>query len=344
MNGGPVKPYVAITHPVHAEVVELLSQSCAVIVNDSRATWSRHELLEKAEHADALMVFMPDVIDEEFLRHCPKLKIIAAALKGFDNFDVQAMSRRGIWFTIVPDLLTVPTAELAVTLLLGLTRRVLDGDRFVRGGNFTGWRPELYGTGLTGRMLGIVGMGAVGRAIAQRLAGFDVKIVYHDPYRLKPDEELEWGLAKVSLHQLLDQSDFIILAAPLLDGTFHLINDVTLAAMKPGSYLVNIGRGSVVDEGAVARALESGKLAGYAADVFELEDLQRQDHPESIPQTLLDKPSQTLFTPHLGSAVDEVRRQIELRAARNILQALRGEVPDDAVNQPMHARPVAGRA
>ena len=337
MNGIPVKPCVTITHGIHTEVVERLSQSCAVIVNDSRASWSRRELLEKGEHADALMVFMPDVIDEEFLRHCPKLKIIAAALKGFDNFDVQAMSRRGIWFTIVPDLLTVPTAELAVTLLLGLTRRVLLGDCFVRSGNFIGWRPELYGTGLSGRTLGIVGMGAVGRAIARCLAGFDVKIVYHDPYRLKPDEELEWGLAGVSLRELLEQSDFIILAAPLLDGTFHLINDATLAAMKRGSYLVNIGRGSVVDEDAVARALASGKLAGYAADVFELEDLQRQDRPRSIPQALLDNPAQTLFTPHLGSAVDEVRRQIELRAARNILQVLSGEVPDDAINEPIHS-------
>ena len=336
-----MKSCVTITHLIHAEIVELLRQTCAVIVNDSRVTWSRQELLEKAQRADALMVFMPDVIDEEFLRRCPKLKIIAAALKGYDNFDVQAMSRRGIWFTIVPDLLTVPTAELAVTLLLGLTRRVLDGDRFVRSGNFTGWRPELYGTGLTGRVLGLEGMGAVGRAVAQRLIGFDVKIVYHDPYRSKPDDELDWGPSVVSLRQLWEQSDFIILAAPLLDGTFHLINDVTLAAMKPGSYLVNIGRGSVVDEGAVARALDSGKLAGYAADVFELEDLQRQDRPKSIPQTLLDNPSQTLFTPHLGSAVDEVRHQIELRAARNILQALRGEVPDDAVNEPMHAGPNA---
>jgi phosphonate dehydrogenase len=338
-----MKPQVVITHPVHAEVSALLTNSCALTVNCSRAAWSRAELLDKSQRADALLVFMPDVIDEEFLRHCPKLRIIAAALKGFDNFDVQAMTRRGIWFTIVPDLLTVPTAELAITLLLGLTRRVLEGDRFVRSGNFTGWRPELYGTGLSGHTLGIVGMGAVGETIARRLAGFEVKIVYHDPYRLKPERELVSNLTGVSLEELLQQSDFVILAAPLLDGTFHLINDATLATMKPGSYLVNIGRGSVVDEAAVARALASAKLAGYAADVFELEDLQRQDHPESIPQALLGNQARTLFTPHLGSAVDAVRRQIELRAAHNILQALRGEVPDDAINQPLRAQPIAER-
>jgi phosphonate dehydrogenase len=337
MSGGSVKLRVTVSHAVHREVVELLSQSCTVIANDRRTTWSHQELLEKAQHADALMVFMPDLIDEEFLRHCPNLKIVAAALKGFDNFDVEAMSRRGIWFTIVPDLLTAPTAELAVTLLLGLTRRVLDGDRFVRSGNFTGWRPELYGAGLSGRIVGIVGMGAVGRTIAERLVGFDVKIVYHDRHRLEPNEEVARGWVGLTLEQLLKQSDCVILAAPLLDSTLHLINDATLAVMKPNSYLVNVGRGSVVDETAVARALESGKLAGYAADVFEMEDLQRQDCPKSIPQTLLDNRNQTLFTPHLGSAVDEVRRQIELRAAHNILQALRGEIPADAVNKPKSA-------
>jgi phosphonate dehydrogenase len=332
-----VKPCVTVTHLVHRDAVELLSRSCTVIVNDRRTTWPHLELLEKAKQADALMVFMPDLIDEEFLRHCPKLKTVAAALKGFDNFDVEAMSRRGIWFTIVPDLLTVPTAELAITLLLGLTRRVLDGDRFMRSGNFTGWRPELYGAGLSGRVVGIVGMGAVGRTVAQRLVGFDVKIVYHDHHRLEPNEEVAKGWIGLTLEQLLKQSDYVILAAPLLHGTFHMINDATLTIMKANSYLVNVGRGSVVDEAAVARALQSGKLAGYAADVFEMEDLQRRDCPKSIPQSLLDNRGQTLLTPHLGSAVDEVRRQIELRAARNILQALRGEVPADAVNKPKSA-------
>ena len=334
-----MKPRIVITHPVHAEVITLLAKDCALTTNCGRAAWQREELLDKSRFADALLVFMPDVIDEEFLRHGPKLRIIAAALKGFDNFDVDAMTRRGIWFSIVPDLLTIPTADLAITLLLGLTRRVLEGDRFVRSGNFTGWRPELYGTGLSGGTVGIVGMGAVGQTIARRLAGFDVKIVYYDPYRLKLEGEVKRSLPGVSLEQLLQQSDFVILAAPLLDSTFHLINEATVATMKPGSYLINIGRGSVVDEAAVARALASAKLAGYAADVFELEDLQRKDRSETIPQWLLDNSNQTLFTPHLGSAVDAVRREIELRAAHNILQALHGDVPDDAVNQPMRTRP-----
>ena len=330
-----MKPRVTITHLVHDEVTQLLSQTCTVVNNDSHATWPRWELVEKAKQADALMVFMPDVINEEFLRHSTRLKVVAAALKGFDNFDVETLSRRGIWFTVVPDLLTAPTAELAITLLLGLTRRVLEGDSFVRSGNFTGWRPELYGAELTGRTLGIVGMGAVGRMIAHRLLGFEVKIVYHDARRFNPNDEHAHGPTWVSFQELLTQSDFVILAVPLQENTFHLINEDTLALMKPGGYLVNIGRGSVVDEHAVARALGSGRLAGYAADVFEIEDLQRPDRPRSIPKALLENPRQTLFTPHLGSAVDDVRRKIELRAARNILQALRGEVPDDAVNEPM---------
>jgi phosphonate dehydrogenase len=335
------RPHVVITHWVHPEVVEFLSERCQVSANPTRKTRLRGEVLRMAKNADALMAFMPDIVDEQFLNACPRLKVVAAALKGYDNFDVPAMTRRGIWFTIVPDLLTAPTAELAVALLLGLTRRVLEGDEFVRGGDFRGWRPELYGADLSERLLGIVGMGAVGRAIALRLAGFGMEIHYYDSRRLRQSEEIDLGLNYLPLDELLSLSDFVILCVPLAANSFHLLNERTLAAMKPGSYLVNIGRGSVVDEQAVARALDSGQLGGYAADVFELEDAGRLNRPDSIPPTLLQNRSKTLFTPHLGSAVADVRRKIELRAALNILEALRGEIPRDAVNRPSRVREIS---
>jgi len=325
------KPLVVITHWVHHEVIRLLSEECQVIPNDTRDTLSREEIVQRCQEAQGLMVFMPDTIDAAFLQACPSLKIVAAALKGYDNFDVEACIRQGVWFTIVPDLLSVPTAELALGLLLGLTRHILPGDRVIRSGEFSGWRPQLYGAGLTGKTLGIVGMGGVGQILAQRLMGFDLKVVYSDPRSLPRDEEKALRLTRYSLPALLTSSDFVVLAVPLNPDTLHLINVHTLESMKPGSFLINPCRGSVVDEQAVAAALSSGQLRGYAADVFEMEDWARADRPRAIPRALLENTNQTLFTPHLGSAVDEVRRDIALEAADNLLRALRGERPRWAV-------------
>lgn len=329
-----MKPKVVLTHWVHPETIAMLESVAEVIPNTTRDTLPRAEVLARAKDADALMVFMPDSIDGGFLDACPKLKIVGAALKGYDNFDVDACTERGVWFSIVPDLLTVPTAELTIGLLLGLTRHLVEGDRRIRGGQFRGWRPELYGTGLSGRRLGIIGMGAVGRAIAKRLSGFDLELVYCDNVALGDEQEQAWGARRVGLDELLEQSDFVVPMLPMTPQTLHLINAGTIARMKPGSHLINACRGSVVDEQAVVDALRRGHLAGYAADVFEMEEWQRADRPHGIPQALLDNPSQTFFTPHLGSAVREVRIEIEHEAARNIIAALAGRQPSGAINRP----------
>lgn len=327
------KPRVVITHWVHPEVIRFLSQECQVIPNDTRETLPQEEILARCQGAQGLMVFLPDAVDDFFLAACPQLQVVAAALKGYDNFDVEACTRRGVWFTIVPDLLAEPAAELALGLLLGLSRKILAGDRLIRSGGFAGWRPRLFGASLTGKTLGLVGMGGVGQALAQRLLGFDLKVVYCDRRPLPLYEERAWGLTRVPLARLLALSDFVVLAVPLNPATFHLINAATLKSMKPGSLLVNMSRGSVVDEEAVALALARGRLEGYAADVFAMEDWARTDHPEGICANLLENPDQTLFTPHLGANVDEVHREAALEAAGNLLQALRGENPRGAVNQ-----------
>ena len=326
------KPKVVLTHWVHPEIIELLREKAEVVANPGRKTLPREVLLERAKDADALMAFMPDCIDEAFLKACPRLKIIAAALKGFDNFDVDACTRHGVWLTIAPDLLTIPTAELTVGLVLGITRNMLEGDRRIRSGQFAGWRPELYGLGLYGRTAGIVGLGLVGRAVAERLKGFGMNLVYSDEISLPPDEEEQLGLTKVTFSGLLDSSDIVIPLLPLTDRTFHLFDRNALARMKKGSYLVNACRGSVVDEMAVVESLEKRHLAGYAADVFEMEDWIRPDRPRSIPKALLENTAQTFFTPHLGSAVDDVRIEIERYCARSILQALDGKIPEGKVN------------
>jgi phosphonate dehydrogenase len=328
-----IRPVVVITHQVHEEVKVLLSATCTVICNVSADRWPREKLVDFAAQATALMVFMPDSVDEDFLARCPQLKIIAAALKGYDNFDIAACTRRGIWFSVVPDLLSVPTAELALGLTLGITRNIASGDRVVRSGSFQGWRPLLYGTGLHGRVVGIVGMGKLGHALARLLAGFDSEVLYADTVALMSEEEKQLRVRRVEMSALLAQSDVVVTLLPLTDSTLHFIDASAISRMKRGSYLVNVGRGSVVDETAVADALDRGHLAGYAADVFEMEDWARQDRPRTIHPRLLGHADRTLFTPHLGSAVDHVRLQIELAAARNILHALNGERPPDAVNE-----------
>lgn len=329
----PSKPRVVVTHWVHPEVIALLESRCEVIANPDRETWARSHLLSLVGDAEAIMVFMPDSIDAAFLEHCPKLKVVGAALKGYDNFDVDACTERGIWFTIVPDLLTVPTAELTIGLMLALGRRLYEGDRLIRDGRFTGWRPQLYGTGLAGCTIGIIGMGAVGQALAQRLASFETRILYSDPVRLPSALEARWHAERVELMELLGESDYIVPMVPLTEASLHLIDAERLRAVKPGALLINACRGSVVDEQAVAEALLANRLGGYAADVFELEEWVRPDRPGEVPEALLTHP-RTLFTPHLGSAVDRVRCEIALQAAHNILQVLAGERPNDAINTP----------
>lgn len=329
-----MKPKVVLTHHVHPEVIELLTQHCQVIANDTYQSLERDEILRRAQNAQAIMTFMPDSVDESFLAACPQLRVIGCALKGYDNYDVDACTRRGVWITNVPDLLTVPTAELTIGLLIGLARNVLAGDRFVRGGQFNGWRPALYGSSLAGRTLGIIGMGAVGQAIAQRLVGYEMRVWYADPVALSVEKERQWHVERKELAALLAESDFVVPMVPYNEETLHLIDENALAQMKAGAYLINTCRGSVVDEQAVARSLASGRLAGYAADVFEMEEWARPDRPSHIPSSLLQNVEHTLFTPHIGSAVDAVRLQIEMEAARNILQALHGEIPHGAINRP----------
>lgn len=227
----------------------------------------------------------------------------------------------------------MPTAELAVALILGLTRQLGPADRYVRSGQFTGWRPQFYGTGLAGAAVGIAGMGQVGQAAASRLRAFGVRILYCDQQPLDTAVAGELAATRLSLAELLAASDIVLAALPLTSGTVRLIGSAALARMRAGAFLVNVGRSSVVDEQAVLAALHAGRLAGYAADVFAMEDWALPGHPAQIPPGLPRHP-RTLFTPHLGSAVDGVRQDMSLAPARQVEQALRGQRPEHAVNDP----------
>ena len=322
------RPVVVVTHRVHPTVARALGRRARVLENASDGALPRGVLRARTRKADAILAFMPDLVDEALLRECPRLRIVAGAFKGGDNLDVEACTRRGIWVSVVPDLLTGPTADLAIALLLALTRRVVEGDRRVRAARTVRWRPVLYGAGLEGSRAGIVGFGAVGRAVARRLHAFGARVSYADPSVRERNGSRRTGLA-----ELLETSDHVVVAVPLRPDTLHLIDAGALARMRPGAHLVNVGRGSVVDEEAVAGALRSRRLAGYAADVFEMEDLSRADRPRRIPAALLALRDRTVFTPHLGSAVAPARLAIERAAAANILDVLAGRPPRDAVNR-----------
>lgn len=306
---------IVVTHPIHTPVLEHLQSVAHVVMNPGPEPWPFDILTNHLSDADAMMAFMPDRMDRALLALAPKLSTIACALKGYDNFDLQACAERGVTVSFVPDLLTEPTAELAVALAIAAARHVVVGDERVRQG-FHGWRPTLYGTGLHQSVVSVVGLGAVGRAILDRLQGFGCQeLLGVDPKNYDNRVKL------VDLQEALERSNFVILAVPLVENTRHLINEESLRVCKPGQILINIGRGSVVDEAAVARQLESGFLGAYAADVFEMEDWLLTDRPRGIHPDLLRSKS-TVFTPHLGSAVARVRLAIEWRAAENLLRAL----------------------
>ena len=327
------KPKVVITHWIHPEVIDYLIPYCELILNQTQETLSRQEVINRSKDAQGLMVFMPDYIDTQFLVACPKLKVSSGALRGYDNFDVKACTKHNIWFTIVPDLLAAPTAELTIGLLLILAGRMLEGDRLIRSGKFKGWKPQLYSTGLSNKILGIIGMGKLGKALVKRLVGFEMDLLYTDIIPLTPQQEKDWKISRTTLEDLLKQSDYVVLMVSLVADTYHLINENTIKLMKPNSFLINPCRGSVVDEKAVAAAIKSGHLAGYAADVFEMEDWAIANRPQTINQGLLTDTNHTFFTPHLGSAVNEVRRDIALEAAKNIVQGLTKQIPQGAINQ-----------
>jgi phosphonate dehydrogenase len=326
----PADVKIVVTSRAFPETLDALRAAGRVVANEDDQPWPRERLLEACRDADAMLAFMPDRVDRAFLDACPRLRIVACALKGFDNFDVAACAERGVWLTIVPDLLTEPTAELTVGLMIGLGRHLLAADATMRAGGFAGWRPVLYGRSIDGSNVGILGGGAVGRAIARRLSGFrcETRVFDREPGAALPDNA-RWA----SLDETVGTADVLVVALPLNAATRHLVDAGLIARMRTGALLVNPGRGSVVDERAVADAIGSGRLGGYAADVFELEDWALPDRPREIDPRLLAARDRTLFTPHLGSAVESVRRRIELDAALNVVEALRGERPHGAIGR-----------
>lgn len=328
------KPLVYYTHKAPPEGSNLLRPFCEVIENENYETPSKEDIILSAKNAYALCCFVPDHIDEKIITSCSQLRIIALFAKGYDNVDVAAATREGIWVTNIPESLTEPMADLTWALLLAVVRRLISADSFVRSGKFVGWsHPSPFlGSSVFGKTLGIIGMGELGKAIACRASGFNMQILYYQRHRIDIDYERKLNLIYVPRDEIFIQSDFICIATPLTNETFHQISTEELSLMKPLAYLINTARGSEVDEEAVAKTLKEKRIAGYAADVFEMEDKQFLTRPSYVNQHLIDQPDCTVLTPHLGTAVMETRIELAKMQAINVLQVLKGEKPFGAVN------------
>ena len=322
---------IIVPNWIEDETLATLRMVGEVISNDSTEPLSFERLKEVCADATALMAFMTEAVDRAFLEACPHLKIVAGALKGFDNIDVTACTDHGVLVTIVPDLLTEPTAELTLGLMIALTRNMRDGDTHMRTGTYAGWRARFYGGTLQGAVVGVIGAGAVGRETLRLLSGFRGTRLYHDVTPLDPTTEKALSARKAALDEIVATSDFVVLAVPLTEATLGMVDAALISRMKPGACLINPARGSLVNEADVASALETGHLGGYAADTYEMEDWARPDRPQHVHPALLAS-EKTVLTPHIGSAVVEVRRAIAASAADSIITTLKGDLPETALN------------
>jgi glyoxylate reductase len=284
----------------------------------------RADLLARVPGKQGLICAISEAIDEELLAAAPGLRVVSNVAVGFNNIDVAAASRRGVVVTNTPDVLTETTADFAWALLMATARRVTEADRYVRDGRWTQWEFQLLlGGDVYGKTLGVVGFGRIGRAMARRALGFNMRVLYQDAVAADPAVERELNATRVDLGRLLRESDFVTLHTPLLPETRHLMNAETLKTMKPTAYLVNASRGPVVDEAALARALAEGWIAGAGLDVFE-------DEPR-VHAALLGR-SDVVVAPHIGSASVDTRRAMAALAVDNCLAVLEGRRPATPVN------------
>jgi len=315
---------VLVTGRLPEEVMGLIRREHLAETNEEDRPMARERLLSSVEEKEGLLCMITDGVDQELLERAPRLKMIANCGVGYDNIDVRAASARGIPVSNTPGVLTEATADLAFALILAAARRVVEGDRRTREGKFQFWAPLLFlGRDVSGKTVGIVGLGRIGRAVAQRARGFGMRILYHNRRRLAAKEESAMGAQYADLKTLLSKSDFISLHVPLTDKTRHLLGREELALLKPGAYLINTSRGPVVDEEALLGVLRQEKIAGAGLDVYENEP--------ALTPGLTDLPNVTLL-PHVGSATLETRTKMARLAAENLLAGLRGERPPNCVN------------
>jgi len=320
------KPKVLITRNFFNEAIDLIKTVAQVEVYPSEEDpIPRETLLDKVQDIDGLLPMLTDRIDEELFDMSRNLKVVSNYAVGYNNIDVNEATKRNIMITNTPDVLTDTTADCAFLLLMAISRRLVEVDNYVRDGKWVkAWGPKmLLGSDITGKTLGIIGLGRIGKAMIPRAQGFKMKVLYHDTSRdIKKEKELK--IEYRSLDNILAESDYISLHVPLTDGTHQMINESRLKKMKKTAFLINTSRGPVIDEAALIKALKEKWIAGAGLDVHDKEPIQL-DNP-------LLKLDNVILTPHIGSATIETRLAMAMKAATNLTKALKGEKPPDLVN------------
>jgi glyoxylate reductase len=318
----PARVYV--TRALPGDALDRLRGEADVKVWDQELPPPYERLTEEVRDIEGLLCLLTDRIDAPLLEAAPKLRVVSAMAVGYDNIDVAAASARGIVVGHTPGVLTETTADFAFALLLAAARRVAEGDRAVREGRWTAWQPSfLLGQDLYGATLGIVGLGAIGQAVARRARGFEMRVLYCSRTRT-PELEGTLACAYAGFEELLAESDFVSVHVPLTPQTHHLFDDDAFARMKPNAILVNTSRGAVVDEAALHRALESRRIAGAGLDVTETEPLGKHDPLLRLPTLVV--------TPHIASASVRTRERMAEMAVENLLAGLAGKRPPHCVN------------
>lgn len=318
------KPAILSTRPLFQAARTILDQHFQVDYWKPPERIGRDELLKRVADKDGLVCLLTEKVDEELLTAAPKLRIAATVSVGYDNIDVAACTKHKVVATNTPGVLDDTTADFAWTLLMAVARRLLEGDAWMRSGTWPGWDlDQLVGGDIWGKTLGILGFGRIGRGVARRAQGFQMRVLYSDAVRAPAEVEKELNAEFVDRDRLFRESDFISLHVPLLPDTRHLISKENLEKMKRTAFLVNTSRGPVVDEGALAEALENKKIAGAALDVFEHE-------PKVHPALLARK--DVILTPHIASASLDTRTKMAVIAANNVVALFQGRRPPNALN------------
>jgi glyoxylate reductase len=315
---------ILVTRPLFDEALQNLRREFEVDLNSEDHVLSKTDLIERLRGKQGVLPLVTDIIDREVLESAPALRVVANFGVGFDNIDVRSATNLGIVVTNTPGVLTETTADFAWTLLMAAARRVIEADKFIRANLFREWSPKLFvGPDVYGKTLGLIGLGRIGQAVARRAAGFNMRIVFHTP-RPVPGELTEaLGVTQLPFEEVLRISDFMSIHVPLNASTRHLMSDETFALMKASAIVINTSRGPVVDEKALVRALQEGRIAGAGLDVFERE-------PDIEPELL--EMGNVVLTPHIASASHETRFRMCAMAVDNLIATLKDQRPPNLVN------------
>jgi glyoxylate reductase len=317
------KAKVFATRPLFPAAQQILNASCEVEYWTQAERISKEELLRRVKDKDALVCLLTEKVNDELLRAAPKLRIAANVAVGFDNIDLPACTKRGVIATNTPGVLDETTADFAWALMMAVARRIGEGEALARSGTWKGWDlDQLVGADVWGKTLGVVGFGRIGRAMARRALGFQMKVLYTDAIRAPLDIENEAKAEYRDLNSLLADSDFVSVHVPLTADTRGLFDVARFSKMKPTAFLINTSRGPVVDEAALVYALESKKLAGAALDVYEQEPFIHAG---------LKRPN-VVLAPHIASASLETRTKMAVIAAENVVTFFKGKKPANMLN------------